>query len=197
MLHYNTLGIQYKNKIYILFSSNSSKYKLFKLIKNYEYNLNFIFYIFLIENNVYLYINKYKNYINIFFIFLYKIILEFMNIFFFKIIFNKNIYIFIKYNFFYFFEKSNMYTYLDRFFYIIFINKMLLLNNNIHNFKLIEIFSYNYINIIIYIYNYKKNNINMKYNYIILNRFLNKYINNIYLYVYNFIYNIEMIKKYI
>jgi len=53
MLHYNTLGIQYKNKIYILFSSNASKENLFRLIKNYEYNLNFLFYMFLIENNVY------------------------------------------------------------------------------------------------------------------------------------------------
>jgi len=196
MLHYNTLGIQYKNKIYILFSSNASKQNLFRLIKNYEYNLNFIFYMFLIENNN-IFINKYKNYINIIIIYLYKIILEFMSIFLFNIIFNKNIFIFIKYNFFYFFEKSNMYTYLDRFFYVIFINKILSLNNNINNFRLIEIFSYNYINIVIFMFNYKNNNINLKYNYIILNRFLNKYINNIYLYIYNFIYNIEIIKKYI
>ena len=75
MLHFNTLGIQYKNKIYILFSSNSSKQNLFRLIKNYEYNINFVFYMFLIENNVYFTINIYKNYIKIIYIYLYKIIL--------------------------------------------------------------------------------------------------------------------------
>jgi hypothetical protein len=194
MLHYNTLGIQFKNKIYILFSSNSSKQNLFKIIKNYEYNINFIFFMFLIKNRIS--INN-KDYINLNFIYLYKIIIESMNILIFNIIFNKNIFIYPKYNFFYFFEKATMYTYLDRFFYVLFVNKIYLLNNKINILGLIEIFSYNYINILVYLYNYKNNNINIKYNYIIFNRFLNKYINNIYMYIYNFVYNIELIKKYI
>jgi hypothetical protein len=187
MLHYNTLGIQYKNKIYILFSSNSSKQSLLKLIKNYEYNLNFIFFVFLSEN---------ETYINKVLIYLYKIIIESIKIFLLNIIFNKNIFIFIKYNFFYFFEKATIYIYLDRFFYLLFINNIILLKNK-NILTLIEIFSYNYLNVIIYIYNYKDNNMNKKYNHLVFNRFLNKYINNIYLFIFNFVYNIELMKKYI
>jgi hypothetical protein len=197
MLYLNTLGIQYKNKIYVLFSSNSSKLILFRSIKNYEYNLNSMFLMYLMrENSIGFFYNN-KNILNIIYLYIYKVILEFLNIFILNFLFRKNIFIFIKYNFIYFFEKCNMYTYIDRFIYIIFINRVLFINNYINILKLIEIFSYNYLNVFINIFNNKNEKINIKYNYIILNRFLYKYINNIYLYFHNFVYNIETIKKYI
>jgi hypothetical protein len=91
-----------------------------------------------------------------------------------------------------------MYTYIDRFYYLAFLNKMLDLNKKYtFKLKLIEIFSYNYIAIFIYIYYFKNKNVNLRYSYIITNRYLFKYLNNIYLNVYYFVYNIEAIKKYI
>lgn len=195
MLYLNTLGIQFKNKIYILFSINSSNQNLYRLLKNYEYNLNAVIYIYLLNNL--LLINIYKNFIYLIYIYLYKILLEFINIFIINFLFKKKIYIYIKYNFIYFFEKCKMYIYIEKFFYIIFLNKILTLYNNLNIIKLIEIFSYKYLKIFIYLLNYKNININIQYNYLILNRYLYKYINNIFINIYYFVYNIEMIKKYI
>src|ERR1700761_1283771 len=176
MLYLDTLGIQYKNKIYILFNSNTTKQDILRLIKNYEYNINTLLYLNLLKNNKF--IKKYIDLFKIINILVFKTFLSLLNIFFLNMLFRKNIFIYIKYNFIYFLEKAKMYTYIDRFYYLAFLNKMLDLNKKYtFKLKLIEIFSYNYIAIFIYIYYFKNKNVNLRYSYIITNRYLFKYLN--------------------
>jgi hypothetical protein len=119
MLNHNTFGIQYRNSYYVLFSSifNSKSSLLF--FKKLQYNI----YKLLIK---YL-INKYKYYLKkgrakegkvlymfymMCFINLNNIINSFLNS-----LFKKYYFIYVKYNFFRFLNKKNIYLYYDRFFY--------------------------------------------------------------------------------
>jgi hypothetical protein len=103
MISFNVLALTYKNLLYILIKSNNNQ-KLLLNLKKLEYKINKFYYNLLIKNNkLYLFYN---------FIYIFKIGFTFIN----KSLEIKY-YIFNKYHFNNFFEKSFFYVYLDRFIY--------------------------------------------------------------------------------
>lgn len=189
MFSYNVLNLQFKNIIYILIKSNNNQKNLLKF-KKLEYRFNKLCLNYLTKfNNLLVIINPIKLIFNTLFYYIYKSL-------------NIKFYIFNKYNFNNFYNKSNFYIYIDRFYFSNFIlNLINIWNVSINNNKFVNLLnfcSFNYILIYIYILylnlNLINNIINIKFKYIILNVYLKKFINNIYLHLYIFIYKYNLIK---
>ena len=189
MLNQNVIGLQFKNILYILIKSNNNQ-KFLLSLKKFEYKLNKVFYNFI------------KNYKALYFIiYIYKITYKILFSYIYKVLEIK-FYIFNKYNFNNFFEKSNFYLYLDRFYYSTFIyNYINIWNLSVNNKKiinLINILSYNYILIYIYVIYFNKliiqKYINIKFKYIILQLYLKNFISSLYLSLYLNIYKKEIYK---
>ena len=118
--------------------------------------------------------------------------------------FNKKFYIFNKYNFHNFFDKSNFYSVIDKFYFSYYIYYIInIWNITVENklCALINLYSYNYNLIYCYYLNFSKlivnNLINIKFKFIIINIFLKNYINNIYIYIIIYLYKKQLFKNYI
>lgn len=192
MLSLNVIHLQYKNILYILIkSSNNQKFVL--SLKKFEYELNKFFF-YLKINLIYIFIYLFLPIIviNMIFSFIYKSV-------------EIKFYIFNKYNFNNFFEKSNFYSSVDRFYYSIFVynyiniwNLAVKENLNQNTFNLLHLLSYNYILIYTYFIYFDKLSckkiINLKFKFIILQLYLKKFVNSIYLYIFFFTYKKELFK---
>lgn len=201
MFSINTIGLQYKNIIYILIKGNSNQ-KLLLLLKKIKFS--YLSKIYMNKNNV----------INSIIYFLIKDVIAIV-----ESILTLEYYYFVKYNFINYFSKYNFITYLDRYYYSILLyklvniwninlniydNKMLNNTNNKSNnyiYDLILLFSYN--NIIIYtLLTFLKEEIVrnifiIKFKYIIYKIYLSKFINIIINSLYLYSYKNQMKKSYI
>lgn len=197
MISLRSLGITYLNEKYALINFNKLiNFNLF--INKQEYILNLFFFKL---------INKYFFILKKLSLILYLIILvyELINFFFFKLIklyiLKNNIYIYIKYNFKYYYKHIYKINNIDRFYYSYFLKHCL--NIWYINYKFISLLnniSFNYMSIFLIFTYFKKINvikiIKLKIKFIIINLYLTKFINNIFYYIYIYIYNMELVKNY-
>ncbi len=201
MFSINTIGLQYKNIIYILIKGNSNQ-KLLLLLKKIKFS--YLSKIYMNKNNI----------MNSIIYFLIKDVIAIV-----ESILTLQYYYFIKYNFITYFSKYNFITYLDRYYYSnllyklvniwnlnlnIFDNKMSNNTNNKSNnyiYDLILLFSYN--NIIIYTLltffkeEIVRNIFIIKFKYIIYKIYLSKFINIIINSLYKYSYKNQIKKSYI
>jgi len=106
MFSINTIGLQYKNIIYILIKGNSNQ-KLLLLLKKIKFS--YLSKIYMNKNNV----------INSIIYFLIKDVIAIV-----ESILTLEYYYFVKYNFINYFSKYNFITYLDRYYYSILLYKL-------------------------------------------------------------------------
>lgn len=197
MISLRTLGITYLNEKYALINYN----KLINLnlfINKQEYRLNLVFFKII---NKYFFILKKLNLI----LYLIILIYELINFMFFRLIkiyiLKNNIYIYIKYNFKYFYKNIYKINNIDRFYYSYFLKHCLNIWYINYNFiSLLNNISFNYMSMFLIFTYFKKINvikiIKLKIKFIIINLYLTKFINNLFYYIYIYIYNMELVKNY-